>query len=94
MKLRNVFIIASALVLFNPQNAFPFRCGSGLVSTGDTKTQVLVTCGKPTSKESTCEGRKTTSTIEKNGSIRKQSRCYIKLKSGITIVGKMIIFML
>jgi len=28
-----------------------FRCGSGFVSAGDSKTKVLLECGKPTSKE-------------------------------------------
>lgn len=28
-----------------------FRCGSGFVSTGDSKTKVTLECGKPTSKE-------------------------------------------
>jgi len=30
--------------------AFAFRCGNGLVSVGDTKSRVMIECGKPTSK--------------------------------------------
>jgi len=32
-------------------DCFAFRCGSGFVSSGDSKAKVLLECGKPTSKE-------------------------------------------
>ena len=35
-------------------NGWPFRCGTGLVRSGYTKIQVLLTCGEPTSKEQIC----------------------------------------
>lgn len=35
-----------------------FRCGSGFVSAGDSKTKVLLECGKPTSKEKAGSKRK------------------------------------
>jgi len=72
------FIIFSFLFLCT-SNALAFRCGSGLVSSGDTKTQVLVTCGKPTTRESTCEGRQTATTIDNNGTIKKRQKCSRKM---------------
>jgi hypothetical protein len=50
-----VFII---LIFFTSVDSWAFRCGSGLVGSGNTKTQVLVTCGKPTSKEKSCENQR------------------------------------
>ncbi|HVO67771.1 MAG TPA: DUF2845 domain-containing protein [Syntrophales bacterium] len=32
-------------------DCFAFRCGDGFVSVGDSKTKVLLECGKPTTKE-------------------------------------------
>ena len=64
---RTIILFASILFLsFATGKAWAFRCGSGLVSDGDTKTQVLVTCGKPTSKEKSCENRQYTTTTNKN----------------------------
>ena len=54
----NMTIIFLALILFlsfTTGNVWAFRCGNGLVSTGDTKTQVQMTCGKPTSSEKRCK---------------------------------------
>jgi hypothetical protein len=62
-----IFFLASILFLFfSAHETFAFRCGSGMVSEGDTKTQVLVTCGKPTSKEKSCENRQFTRTTNRN----------------------------
>jgi len=36
---------------------FAFRCGTGLVSTGDLKLKVLEICGKPSSKDVVCPKR-------------------------------------
>lgn len=46
-------ISISALLVFLATNVdcWAFRCGSGVVSTGDSKAKVLFECGKPTSKE-------------------------------------------
>ena len=65
----NMTIILSVTILFlsfSTGNAWAFRCGSDLVSEGDTKTQVIATCGKPTSKEKSCENRQYTTTTNKN----------------------------
>ena len=71
-----IFLFASILFLsFSAGKAFAFRCGSGLVSNGDTKTQVLMTCGKPTSKEKSCENRQFTRTTNKNS-----KKCVKKLE--------------
>ena len=62
-----IILFASILFLsFSAGKALAFRCGSGVVSNGDSKTQVLVTCGKPTSKEKSCENRQYTTTTNKN----------------------------
>jgi hypothetical protein len=42
--------------------SFAFRCGNGLVTTGDSKTKVRVTCGHPSSKETRCKNKWTTTT--------------------------------
>ncbi|MDI9569453.1 MAG: DUF2845 domain-containing protein [Pseudomonadota bacterium] len=44
-----VFLLSSPLV------GHAFRCGSGLVSVGDSKGKVLIECGKPTFKEKVAE---------------------------------------
>ena len=61
-----MFFAAILFLSFSTGRALAFRCGSGLVSDGDTKTQVLMTCGKPTSKEKSCENRQYTTTTNKN----------------------------
>ena len=67
-----VFLLASFFVLTSEENAQAFRCGSGLVSTGDTKTQVLVTCGQPTTKDkSSCEKQKVYLMTDKAGKVKK-----------------------
>lgn len=54
MKTTSIILISFAFLFFSIQSAFAFRCGSGLVTTGDTKVKVLGTCGEPTSKEMIC----------------------------------------
>jgi Protein of unknown function (DUF2845) len=61
-----IFFAAILFLSFSAGNAWAFRCGSGVVSSGDSKTQMLVTCGKPTSKEKSCENRQYTTTTNKN----------------------------
>ena len=66
MNMTIIFFAAILFLSFSTGKALAFRCGSGLVSDGDTKTQVLMTCGKPTSKEKSCENRQYTTTTNKN----------------------------
>ena len=61
-----IFFAAILFLSFSTGKAWAFRCGSGMVSSGDSKTQVLVTCGKPTSKEKSCENRQYTATNNRN----------------------------
>jgi hypothetical protein len=68
------------ILLFFIANSWAFRCGSGLVGNGDTKTQVLVTCGKPTSKEKSCENRREYTTTDKYGKIKKFKKCGKKVE--------------
>ena len=51
---RTVFLafslMAAAFILPCPE-AVAFRCGDGVVGVGDTKSRVLVECGKPTYRD-------------------------------------------
>jgi hypothetical protein len=39
------------MIIMIPAESFAFRCGTGMVTIGDSRTKVLMTCGKPASKE-------------------------------------------
>ena len=54
MKIFAITLISFTFLFLLTQNAFAFRCGSGLVTSGDAKVKVLETCGQPTSKEVIC----------------------------------------
>ena len=75
-----VIFTSVIILLFSITNSWAFRCGSGLVGNGDTKTQVLVTCGKPTSKEKSCENRREYTTTDKYGKIKKFRKCGKKVE--------------
>jgi len=54
---KTVMIIFPALFFLLSVSISPchaFRCGNGLVTTGDTKNKVQMTCGKPSAKEKRC----------------------------------------
>ena len=68
-------ILCLFLLCFAVADGFAFRCGSDLVTSGDTKIQVSTTCGKPTSKETTCEGRHSATSVDKNGKVKKSKKC-------------------
>lgn len=57
-----------------------FRCGSNLVTTGDSKTHVQIACGKPTFKESSCKNEREYTTTTKSGNIRKSKKCGQKVE--------------
>jgi GH24 family phage-related lysozyme (muramidase) len=44
-------LVAAFFILSGSLESYAFRCGDGYVSVGDSKTKVLLECGKPTSKE-------------------------------------------
>jgi hypothetical protein len=44
-------LAAACFILWGSIESSAFRCGDGYVSVGDSKTKVLLECGKPTSKE-------------------------------------------
>ena len=44
-------LVAAFFILSGSIESSAFRCGDGYVSVGDSKTKVLLECGKPTSKE-------------------------------------------
>jgi hypothetical protein len=50
MKIIKIAFLFFIILCFFAAECFAFRCGSGLVSSGDSKTRVLMTCGQPTSK--------------------------------------------
>ncbi len=54
MKIFPILFISVSMIFFCRADGFSFRCGSGLVTTGDLKIQVLETCGQPSSKEVIC----------------------------------------
>lgn len=60
-------------------HGWAFRCGTGLVSTGDSKTKVQLTCGNPTSKEKACENSQEYTTRSKTGKIKQTKKCGKKL---------------
>jgi hypothetical protein len=67
--------LLSFFFLVSAENSQAFRCGSGLVTTGDTKTQVLLTCGQPTTKDKSCEGQKQYLMKDKEGKVKKSRKC-------------------
>ena len=79
-KMTIIFFASILFLSFSVGKALAFRCGSGLVSDGDTKTQVLVTCGKPTSKEKSCENNQQYTTLNKHGKVKKHKKCGKKLE--------------
>jgi len=46
-----IIMVFVAFFMSGKIDCFAFRCGDGFVSIGDSKTKVLLECGKPTSKE-------------------------------------------
>ncbi len=75
MKAIKMIIFSAVVVFFFSFEGFAFRCGADLVTSGDTRIQVLTTCGKPTSKEKSCEGRSTTARVDKDGKVIKSKKC-------------------
>jgi hypothetical protein len=75
-----LFVASLTFLLLAAANSWAFRCGSGLVSEGDSKTQVQVTCGKPTSKEKSCENRREYTTVDKSGRVKKHTKCGKKVE--------------
>jgi len=54
MKAIKIGLISLVILFFCGTDGFAFRCGTGLVTCGDTKVQVSETCGNPTSREMIC----------------------------------------
>ena len=83
MKTNLTTIIFTTIIflLFSTIDGLAFRCGAGLVTEGDSKSQVLATCGKPTSKEKSCENSQQYTTTNKYGKIKKVKKCGQKLET-------------
>ena len=47
-------LVAAFFILSGSFESNAFRCGDGYVSVGDSKTKVLLECGRPTSKGKGC----------------------------------------
>jgi hypothetical protein len=77
IKICSLFVI---ILFFLASECFAFRCGDGLVSTGDTKTQVSVTCGKPTSKDTSCKNNRAETSTGKKSKIKKNKKCSNKVE--------------
>ncbi|MBN1364686.1 MAG: DUF2845 domain-containing protein [Syntrophaceae bacterium] len=73
--LASIFFLSVAVL-----ESLALRCGLGLVTTGDTKMKVQMTCGKPTSKEKSCEQNQQYTSVGKNGKIKKNKKCGKKLE--------------
>lgn len=80
MKATRIIVVGLIVLFFFSTNALAFRCGTGLVTSGDTRIQVSTTCGKPTSKETACEGRKGAARTDKDGKIIKSKKCSNKVE--------------
>jgi hypothetical protein len=80
MKMIKIIFTSVFILLFSIAACWAFRCGSGLIGDGDSKTKVLVTCGKPTSKEKSCENRQQYTTTDKYGKIKKFRKCGKKVE--------------
>jgi hypothetical protein len=52
-----LFFVSFLLLGLSAEDTLAFRCGNGLVTTGDTKSKVRLTCGNPTSKETRCKNK-------------------------------------
>jgi len=57
MKYIQIILISFVILFFSISEGFAFRCGTGLVTTGDTKVQVSATCGNPISKDIICPSK-------------------------------------
>lgn len=77
MKKSTIIICSAAIfcLLFFVEKSLAFRCGTGLVTTGDSKTQVLLTCGPPTNKDRSCEDPVEYRTKDKDGKFKKARKC-------------------
>lgn len=48
-----LFLVIMSLLIMT-DSGWAFTCGTNLITLGDSKTKLLLTCGEPTSKESMC----------------------------------------
>ena len=93
MKIIKIGSLCFILLCFFAAESFAFRCGSGLVSSGDSKTRVLVTCGPPTSKGTSCTNSQEITTTTKKGKVKKTKKCGTNPMFGITTAVVMILSM-
>jgi hypothetical protein len=78
-----IFLVSILFLSFSACDALAFRCGLGLVSEGDSKTQVMATCGHATSKEKSCENSQKYTTTNKYGKVKKVKKCDQKLETWV-----------
>lgn len=83
MKLNSKMILPAAIsfLLIFTTEGMAFRCGNGLVTEGDSKSQVTATCGQPGSKDKTCENSQEYMATTKSGKIKKVKKCGQKLET-------------
>jgi len=74
-----IFVASIFFLSFSAHETFAFRCGPDLVSEGDSKTQVMATCGHPTSQDKSCENSQQYTTTNKYGKVKK--KCGQKLET-------------
>lgn len=63
------------LLAFSAADSLAFRCGDGLVTSGDTRMQVMVTCGNPTSKEKVCTNSANVLESDRRGKTARSRKC-------------------
>ncbi len=68
-----ISILVFIILCLAAGDASAFRCGSGMVSAGDSKARVLIICGKPTAKEKVGDKNKTSTVAVKNKTTKKSS---------------------
>ncbi|HOW57634.1 MAG TPA: DUF2845 domain-containing protein [Smithellaceae bacterium] len=80
-KTMSLLFISSILIytIISADEVRAFRCGSEMVTTGDTKAQVLAACGKPAFRETVCENNQEyTAQRDKTGRIKTKKKCVRK----------------
>lgn len=71
-KILLLIFISGCLILLKSNDCAAFRCGNGLVTTGDTKGKVLIECGKPSFIEKA--GSKKSSKIREDKQVKRGDR--------------------
>ncbi|OPY87263.1 MAG: hypothetical protein A4E71_01094 [Smithella sp. PtaU1.Bin162] len=75
-----LFFAVLTILFLSAVNCWALRCGSGLVGSGDSKAKVLITCGSPTFKETSCAESQKYTAANKSGKVKKVKKCGKKVE--------------